>query len=63
MSIEELLVWVVASERCGGQRLGLVEALVELLYGAGWCVLGCGGGLVELRQKRKKFPRSVALAW
>ena len=35
MGIEELLVWVVASERCGGQRLCLVEACVELLYGAG----------------------------
>ena len=55
MGIEELLVRVVASERCGGQRLGLVEACVELLYGAGRCVLCCGGGPVELRQERESF--------
>ena len=55
MGIEELLVWVVASERCGGQRLGLVEARVELLYGAGRCVLRCGGGPVELPQERESF--------
>ena len=55
MAVEELLVRVVASERCGGQRLGLVEACVELLYGAGWCVLCCGGGPVELRQEREIF--------
>ena len=55
MGIGELLVRVVASERCGGQRLGLVEACVEFLYGAGWCVLWCGGGPVELRQERESF--------
>ena len=55
MGIEELLVRVVASERCGGQRLGFVKAFVELLYGAGWCVLCSGGGLVERRQGRESF--------
>jgi len=47
---EELLVRGVVSERCGGQCLGLVEPLVELLYGAGrWVPCRGGGGPVELR--------------
>ena len=55
MRVEELLARVVASERCGGQHLALVEACVELLHGAGWLVLCRGGGPVELRQERESF--------
>ena len=55
MGVEELLVRVVASERHGGQRLGLAEPLVELLYGAGRDVPGCVVGPVELRQERERL--------
>ena len=43
----------MASERCGGQHLALVEACVELLHGAGWLMLCRGSGPVELSQERE----------
>ena len=55
MGIEKLLVRVVVSEGCDGQRVGLVEPCVELLYGAGRCVLCHGSGPVKLRQERESF--------
>ena len=55
MCVEELLVRVVVPERCGRQCLGVVEAGMELMYCARWCVLCCGGKHEELRQERESL--------